>query len=108
MDQIQNEEQKYPVDVVVAYPEHSSRLLAFLTLLLMLPKMIVLIPHFVVLYILGIASFIAFVFGQIAVLFTGRYPRSLFDFVVGVARWQVRTNAYFTGLTDKYPPFALK
>jgi hypothetical protein len=66
------------------------------------------IPHYIVLAFLGIAAFFCIVFAWFAILFTGRYPRSLFDFVVGVGRWGVRVQAYaFLLVTDRYPPFSL-
>jgi hypothetical protein len=74
----------------------------------MIPKALLLLPHIIILYFLGIVTVLAWIFAQLAVLFTGRYPRGLFDFIVGTARWQIRTNAYFMGLTDKYPPYSLK
>ena len=97
---------QYPIRVEVDYPQHSSRLLAIATLLFLIPKAAILIPHFIILYVLGLASFVAFVLAQFAVLFTGKYPRGIFDFVVGVTRWQTRMNGYFLGLTDSYPPFS--
>jgi hypothetical protein len=97
----------YPVRVEIDYPAHSSRLLALATLLLLIPKVLIVIPHFVVLYVLNIAAFAAFIIAQIAVLFTGRYPKGMFDFVTGTMRWQTRVSAYFLGLTDSYPPFSL-
>jgi hypothetical protein len=97
----------YPVRLEIDYPANSSRLLALATLLLLIPKALILIPHFVVLYVLNVAAFVAFIIAQFAVLFTGRYPKSMFDFVVGTQRWQARLNAYFLGLTDSYPPFSL-
>jgi hypothetical protein len=97
----------YPVNVDVQYPEQPSRLWAVGTLLLF-PKMILLTPHLVIMSVLGFLALPAMIAGQIAVVFTGRYPRSLFDFVVGVYRWQMRVNAYCLGLTDQYPPFRLK
>lgn len=66
------------------------------------------IPHYVVLLFLGIAAFVCVVIAWFAILFTGRYPRSLFDFVVGVFRWSLRLSAYALILTtDRYPPFRL-
>src|SRR3989344_758634 len=101
-------ESEYPVKLEVPYPENSSRLLALMTLLLFIPKAIIMIPHFIAVYFVGIVAFFAWIIGQFGVLFTGKYPRSMFDFVVGLSRWQARVNAYFMGLTDKYPPFSLK
>jgi hypothetical protein len=56
-----------------------------------------------------IAGFVAVIIAWLAILFTGRYPRGLFDFVVGVGRWWLRVDAYaFLLVTDRYPPFTLK
>lgn len=98
----------YPVKFEVSYPERSSRLLAVLGILWFFPKAILLIPHGIILWFLGIASFVAVWFSYWAVLFTGRYPKSFFDFIVGVMRWQNRTGSWMYGLTDKYPPFKLE
>jgi hypothetical protein len=65
------------------------------------------IPHIIVLYLVGIAAGIALFIGAIAVLFTGQWPQGLRDFVVGVSRWGIRVGAYLFLLTDVYPPFAL-
>jgi len=97
---------EYPVRVEVDYPERSSRLLALLAILFF-AKALLLIPHFVVIYFLGIVALIAAFIGYWAVLITGRYPRGLHSFIVGVARWQTRINLWLLGLTDRYPPFSL-
>jgi hypothetical protein len=98
---------EYPVSFDAEYPAQPSRLLALATVAFLIPKVILIIPHFIVLYIIGIAAFFAFILAQFAVLFTGKYPRKFFDFIVGTQRWQARVNAYFLGLTDSYPPFSL-
>lgn len=73
-----------------------------------LVKWILAIPHYVVLFFLGFAAFFVVVFAWFAILFTGRYPRGAFDFVVGVFRWSLRVAAYaFLLTTDRYPPFRL-
>jgi uncharacterized protein DUF4389 len=61
-----------------------------------------------VLALLGVAAFVCIVIAWYSILFTGRYPRGLFDFVVAVGRWGVRVSAYaFLLVTDRYPPFSL-
>jgi uncharacterized membrane protein len=71
-------------------------------------KWLLAIPHWFVLVFLWIATVVCVVIAWFAILFTGRYPRSLFDFVVGVYRWSLRVEAYAVLLiTDQYPPFSL-
>ena len=98
----------YPVDLTVEYPESSSRLLAALGLFFLFPKSLLLIPHMIVLSFLSIASLFATWIAFIAIVINGRYPRGLFDFNVGVTRWNLRVNAWFCSLTDKYPPFSIR
>jgi hypothetical protein len=74
-----------------------------------LVKWLLAIPHYVVLFFLGIAALVSIVIAWFAILFTGRYPQSLFNFVVGVLRWWNRVIAYaFILVTDQYPPFSLR
>ena len=73
-----------------------------------LVKWILAIPHYIVLIILIIAALVSLIIAWFAILFTGRYPRGLFDFVVGVGRWNLRVQVYALLLTtDRYPPFSL-
>ena len=67
------------------------------------------IPHYIVLaFLMAVATVVA-VLGWISVVFSGRYPRPFFDYLVGVARWALRVNAYaFLLITDEYPPFSLQ
>ncbi|MEU8894801.1 DUF4389 domain-containing protein [Nocardia sp. NPDC048505] len=75
-----------------------------------LVKWILAIPHYIVLFFLGIAYVVVWIVALLAILFTGRYPRGLFDFSVGVLRWSWRVGFYaWSPLgTDKYPPFSLR
>jgi hypothetical protein len=73
-----------------------------------LVKWLLAIPHYVVLFFLAIAALVAVIVAWFAILFTGTYPRGLFDFVVGVFRWGNRVTSYaFALVTDQYPPFRL-
>jgi hypothetical protein len=88
----------------VPYPDVPNELNRWLPLV----KWFLAIPHYIVLFFLGIAAVVCIVIAWFAILFTGRYPRGLFDFVVGVGRWSVRVSAYaFLLVTDHYPPFSL-
>ena len=73
-----------------------------------LVKWLLAIPHYIVLFFLGIGAIVAIIIAWFAILFTGTYPRGLFDFVVGVLRWSNRVTGYALVLvTDQYPPFSL-
>jgi Domain of unknown function (DUF4389)/zinc-ribbon domain len=73
-----------------------------------LVKWLLAIPHYVVLFVLAIGAFVVVVIAWFAILFTGRYPRWAFDYVVGTLRWGLRVNCYaFLLTTDRYPPFSL-
>jgi hypothetical protein len=93
------------VHLELDYPNAKTDLNRWLPLV----KWLLVIPHYVVLFFLSIASFFAMFMAWFAILVTGRYPRGLFDFNVGVSRWWLRVTAYaFLLVTDRYPPFSLK
>lgn len=90
---------------VTAEADLSPALNRFLPLV----KWLLALPHYIVLMLLGIAALVVTIVAWFAILITGRYPRGMFDFVVGVNRWGWRVAAYMYLLsTDKYPPFSLK
>jgi len=92
------------VHLEIDYPDVQRDLNRWLPLV----KWILAIPHYVVLVFLMIGAIVAIVIAWFAILITGRYPRPLFDYVVGVGRWSLRVNAYaFLLVTDRYPPFSL-
>lgn len=88
----------YPVSFEADYAEGRNRLTTFF-------RYFVAIPWQLVAYFYGIAGYIAAFIGWIAILFTGRYPQGLYDFVAGYLRMQTRTSAFSALLTDEYPPF---
>ncbi len=86
------------------YPDAKQGLNRWLPLV----KWLLAIPHYILLFFLSIAAVVAVIIAWFAILFTGRYPRGLFDFVLGVLRWGNRVTAYaFVLVTDQYPPFRL-
>jgi hypothetical protein len=92
------------VHLEVDYPDVERDLNRWLPLV----KWLLVIPHLIVLAVLSVAAFFVVIYAWFAILFTGRYPRGQFDFVVGVARWWLRVEAYASLLvTDRYPPFSL-
>jgi hypothetical protein len=93
------------VRLEIAYPNVETDLARGMPLV----KWLLAIPHYIVLFFLAIAAFFCVIAAWFAILFTGRYPRSLFDFVLGVQRWALRVAAYaFLLVTDEYPPFSLQ
>jgi hypothetical protein len=104
-DRYPSTEDKQAVRLELSYPNVKNDLNRWLPLV----KWLLAIPHYVVLVFLAIAAIFGTLYAWFALLFTGRYPRGLFDFVVGVMRWGMRVNAYaFLLITDQYPPFSLK
>jgi len=97
-------DQPQSVHLDYVYPDAAHDLNRWLPLV----KWFLAIPHFIVLIFLWIAALVVTVIAWFAILFTGRYPRGLFDFVEGVFRWGQRVIAYaFLLVTDRYPPFSL-
>jgi hypothetical protein len=93
------------VHLEIDYPDVEHELNRWLPLV----KWLLAIPHYVVLMFLWLAAIVAVVVAWFAILFTGQYPRALFDFVVGVSRWSLRVGAYaFLLVSDQYPPFSLQ
>jgi hypothetical protein len=92
------------VHLEIDYPDVEHDLNQWLPLV----KWLLAIPHYIALFVLSIGAFFAVVIAWFAILVSGRYPRGLFDYVVGVGRWGLRVNAYaFLLVTDRYPPFSL-
>lgn len=103
-DEYPSTDEDQAVHIEIPYPDAKEDLNRWLPLI----KWLLAIPHYIVLFFLGIAALVSVVIAWFAILFTGRYPRSLFDFVVGVLRWCLRVCVYaFLLTTDRYPPFEL-
>lgn len=97
----------YPVQLSIQRADRQSRLLGFPLGIGLAIRAILLIPHFIVLYALSLVLGVLYFIATFAILFTGHYPRGMFDFYVGIVRWQINVYAYLIRLYDKYPPFAL-
>jgi hypothetical protein len=103
-DQYPSTDEHQSVRLQMSYPDAERDLNRWLPLV----KWLLAIPHYIVLIFLWLATLFVVIFAWFAILFTGRYPRGLFDFVVGVGRWTNRVTAYaFVLVTDRYPPFSL-
>ena len=103
-DRYPSTDERQSVSLEFPYPDAKQGLNRWLPLV----KWFLAIPHYIVLVFLGLAAIVCVIIAWFAILFTGRYPRGLFDFVVGVMRWGNRVSAYaFLLVTDRYPPFRL-
>ena len=89
----------YPVTFKADYVEKRSRLTTFFRLILA-------IPHIIFLYFYGLAAGVVVIVAWFALLFTGRYPQGMYDFVAGSLRYSTRVYGYIWLLTDEYPPFS--
>jgi len=103
-DRYPSTDDQQAVHLDFGYPDARHELNRWLPLV----KWFLAIPHYVFLFFLDIGVFFAVIVAWLAVLFTGRYPRGIFDFVEGVIRWHNRVVGYALILvTDQYPPFRL-
>jgi hypothetical protein len=103
-DRYPSTDERQSVQLELPYPDAERDLNRWLPLV----KWLLAIPHFILLVFLWLAAVVAVIMAWFAILFTGRYPRGLFDFVLGVLRWGNRVVAYaFILVTDEYPPFRL-
>lgn len=104
-DRYPSTEDEQSVHLDLDYPNVEQDLNRWMPLV----KWLLAIPHYIVLAVLVVGAIFAILIAWFAILFTGRYPRALFDYVVGVGRWALRVQAYATLLiTDRYPPFSLQ
>jgi hypothetical protein len=103
-DRYPSTDERQSVSLEFPYPDAKQGLNRWLPLV----KWFLAIPHYVVLVFLGLAAIVCVIIAWFAILFTGRYPKGLFDFVVGVMRWGNRVVGYaWILVTDRYPPFRL-
>jgi hypothetical protein len=103
-DEYPSTDDEQAVHLYIAYPDARTELNRWLPLV----KWLLALPHIIVVSVLAVAAVFCVIVAWFAILVTGRYPRPLFGFVVGVLRWWVRVAAYaFLLTTDRYPPFRL-
>lgn len=104
-DQYPSTVEEQSVHLEIDYPDVERDLNRWLPLV----KWLLAIPHYIALFFLSIAAVFAAIWAWLTIVLGGQYPRSLFDFIVGVGRWGLRVNAYMALLvTDRYPPFSLR
>ena len=103
-DEFPSTDEEQSVHLEVPYPEVRSDLNRWMPLV----KWFLAIPHYLVLVVLDLGVVVAAIAAWFAIVFTGRYPKHLFGFIVGVMRWHNRVVGYaFAFVTDRYPPFRL-
>lgn len=103
-DEYPSTDDEQSVHIEIPFPDARLELNRWLPLV----KWLLAIPHYLILVLLAVAAVLCVIIAWFAILLTGRYPRSLFDFVVGVLRWWLRVAAYaFILTTDRYPPFRM-
>jgi hypothetical protein len=103
-DQYPSTEDEQAIHLEINYPDVKRDLNRWMPIV----KWLLAIPHYIVLFFLGIGALLAWLCAWVVILVTGQYPRPLFDYVVGVGRWALRVEAYAVLLvTDEYPPFSL-
>ena len=103
-DEYPSTDEEQSVHLNIEYPNAETDLNRFLPII----KWILAIPHYIVLIVLGILAVLVTILAWLLILILGRYPRGMFDFVVGVNRYGLRVGAYMWLLTtDRYPPFSL-
>lgn len=103
-DEYPSTDEEQAVHLDIRYPDAARDINRWLPLV----KWLLAIPHYIVLFFLAITAIVVVIICWFIILFTGRYPRDLFDFVVGTLRWSNRVVAYaFILTTDRYPPFRL-
>lgn len=104
-DKYPSTEDEQNVHLDLRYPDAQTELMRGMPLV----KWLLAIPHYIVLFFMWIAAYVVIVLSWFAIIFTGRYPKAFFEFVVGVMRWSWRVQSYaFILATDKYPPFSLR
>ena len=103
-DEYPSTDDEQSVTLEIPYPDVEGQLNRFMPIV----KWLLAIPHYIVLIVLGICWLVVTVIAWFAILIVGRYPLGMFNFSVGVLRWEARVEAYMAILsTDRYPPFRL-
>jgi hypothetical protein len=104
-DEYPSTDEEQAVHLDFSYPDAKKDINRWLPLV----KWFLAIPHYIILTFLGIAVFVVIIIAWFAILFTGKFPKGMFEFVVAVTNWCYRVEAYaFLLITDKYPPFSLE
>ena len=103
-DEYPSTDEDQAIHIDIKYPDVKNELNRWLPLV----KWFLALPHLIVLFFLFLAVIICTIISWVIILFTGNYPKSIFDFVVGVGRWSLRVYVYaFMLTTDQYPPYSL-
>jgi hypothetical protein len=104
-DEYPSTDEEQAVHLELVYPDAKTQIGRGWPLI----KWFLAIPHYCVLFFLFIGVIVCSIIAWFAILFTGRYPKGIFEYIVGVERWSLRVEAYaFLLVTDKYPPFSIQ